>query len=31
VPYQRWVRFIWPLMLMLALLSMVSLSVAVLL
>ena len=31
VPYQRWVRFIWPLMLMLALLSMISLSVAVLL
>jgi uncharacterized ion transporter superfamily protein YfcC len=29
VPYQRWVRFIWPLMLMLALLSMASLSVAV--
>jgi uncharacterized ion transporter superfamily protein YfcC len=31
VPYQRWVRFIWPLMLMLAVLSMASLSVAVLL
>ncbi|OSZ75105.1 YfcC family protein [Hydrogenophaga sp. IBVHS1] len=31
VPYQRWVRFIWPLMLMLALLSMASLSVAVML
>jgi uncharacterized ion transporter superfamily protein YfcC len=31
VPYQRWVRFIWPLMLMLALLSMASLSAAVLL
>lgn len=31
VPYQRWVRFIWPLMLILALLSMASLSVAVLL
>ncbi len=31
VPYQRWVRFIWPLMVMLALLSMASLSAAVLL
>lgn len=31
VPYQRWVRFVWPLMLMLAVLSMASLSVAVLL
>lgn len=31
VPYQRWLRFIWPLMLMLALLSMASLSAAVLL
>jgi uncharacterized ion transporter superfamily protein YfcC len=31
VPYQRWVRFIWPLMLMLTLLSMASLSAAVLL
>ncbi len=31
VPYQRWVRFIWPLMVLLALLSMVSLSAAVLL
>jgi uncharacterized ion transporter superfamily protein YfcC len=31
VPYQRWLRFIWPLLLMLALLSMASLSVAVLL
>lgn len=31
IPYQRWVRFIWPLMLMLALLSMASLSVAVML
>lgn len=31
VPYQRWVRFIWPLMLMLSLLSMASLSLAVLL
>lgn len=31
VPYQRWVRFIWPLMLMLALLSMASLSAAVML
>lgn len=31
VPFQRWVRFIWPLMLMLALLSMASLSAAVLL
>ncbi|RJP67729.1 MAG: YfcC family protein [Comamonadaceae bacterium] len=29
VPYQRWVRFIWPLMLMLTLLSMASLSAAV--
>lgn len=31
VPYQRWVRFIWPLMLMLTVLSMASLSAAVLL
>ena len=31
VPYQRWVRFIWPLMLLLALLCMASLSAAVLL
>ena len=31
VPYQRWVRFIWPLMLMLTLLCMASLSAAVLL
>ena len=31
VPYQRWVRFIWPLMLILTLLSMASLSAAVLL
>ncbi len=31
VPYQRWVRFIWPLMLMLTVLSMASLSLAVLL
>lgn len=31
VPYQRWLRFIWPLMLMLTLLSMASLSVAVML
>lgn len=31
VPYQKWVRFIWPLMLMLALLCMASLSAAVLL
>ncbi|MGP1629790.1 MAG: YfcC family protein [Giesbergeria sp.] len=31
VPYQRWVRFIWPLMVMLILLSMASLSAAVLL
>ena len=31
VPYHRWLRFIWPLMLLLTLLSMASLSVAVLL
>ncbi|MFT7402553.1 MAG: putative ion transporter superfamily protein YfcC [Hydrogenophaga sp.] len=31
VPYQRWVRFIWPLMLMLTVLCMASLSAAVLL
>lgn len=31
VPFQRWVRFIWPLMLMLAALSMAALSAAVVL